>query len=117
MAVYLDTMLIKNIGRSSLVNGLNAKGNWEVLIKETIMVWLYVHVRRWNSYIVEHIVQSTYQMHAFCICGRIYKKGSNTHTTSAHRFHHHSMDTSLDYPCVHVLWPTVYQSALPEATF
>ena len=38
-------------------------------------------------------------------------------TISAHRFHHHSMDTSLDYPCVDVLWPTVNQSAFPEAAF
>ena len=27
------------------------------------------------------------------------------------------MDTSSDNPCVHVLWPKVYQSALPEAAF
>ena len=45
------------------------------------------------------------------ICDRICKKGSYTRTTSEHRFHHHSMDTSSDNPCVHVLWPTVYQSA------
>ena len=38
-------------------------------------------------------------------------------TTSAHRFHHHSMDTLLDNPCVRVLWPTVHQSAFPEAAF
>ena len=38
-------------------------------------------------------------------------------TTSEHRFHHHSMDTSSDNPCVHVLWPTVHQSAFPEAAF
>ena len=38
-------------------------------------------------------------------------------TTSAHRFHHHSMDTLLDNPCMHVLWPTVHQSAFPEAAF
>ena len=35
-------------------------------------------------------------------------------TTLAHKFHHYSMDTSLDYPCVHVLWPTDHQSAFPE---
>ena len=46
------------------------------------------------------------------ICDRICKKGSYTRTTSEHRFHHHSMDTSSDNPCVHVLWPTVYQFVL-----
>ena len=51
------------------------------------------------------------------ICDRICKKGSYTRTTSEHRFHNHSMDTSSDNPCVHVLWPTVYQSAFPEAAF
>ena len=49
------------------------------------------------------------------ICDWICKKGSYTCTTSEHRFHHHSMDTSSDNPCVHVLWPTVHQSAFPEA--
>ena len=51
------------------------------------------------------------------ICDRICKKGSYTRTTSEHSFHHHSMDTSSDNPCVHVLWPTVYKSAFPEAAF
>ena len=37
-------------------------------------------------------------------CDQIFKKGSYTHTTSAHR-------------CVHVLWPTVHQSAVPEGAF
>ena len=36
------------------------------------------------------------------ISDRICKKRSYTGTPSAHKFHHHSMDTSLDYPCVHV---------------
>ena len=49
------------------------------------------------------------------ICDRICKKGSYTRTTSTHRFHHHSIDTLSDYPWVHVLWPTVHQSAFPEA--
>ena len=31
------------------------------------------------------------------------------------RFPHHSIDTLSDSPCVHVLWPTVHQSAFPEA--
>ena len=39
------------------------------------------------------------------------------HTTLEHRFHHHPKDTSSDNPCVHVLWPTVHQSAFPEAAF
>ena len=51
------------------------------------------------------------------ICDRICKKGSYTRTTSEHRFHHHSIDTSSDNPYVHVLWPTVHQSAFPEAAF
>ena len=39
-------------------------------------------------------------------------------TTSEHRCHHHSMDTSSDNPCVHVLWSTVQQSAFAaEAAF
>ena len=38
-------------------------------------------------------------------------------TTSTHRFHHRSIDTLSDNPCVHVLWPTVHQSAFPEAAF
>ena len=38
-------------------------------------------------------------------------------TTSTHRFHHHSIDTLLDNLNVHVLWPTVHQSAFPEAAF
>ena len=50
-------------------------------------------------------------------CDRICKKGSYTCTTSAHRFHHHSMNTLLDYLFVHVLWPTVHQFAFPEAAF
>ena len=49
------------------------------------------------------------------ICDRICKKGSYTCTTSTHRFHHHSIDTLSDNPWVHVLWPTVHQSAFPEA--
>ena len=49
------------------------------------------------------------------ICDRICKKGSYTRTTSTHRFHHHSIDTLSDNPWVHVLWPTVHQSAFPEA--
>ena len=48
------------------------------------------------------------------ICDRICKKGSYTRTTSTHRFHHHSIDTLSDNPWVHVLWPTVHQSAFPE---
>ena len=36
-------------------------------------------------------------------------------TTSAHRFHHHSIDTLSENPHVHVLWPTVYQFAFPKA--
>ena len=48
-------------------------------------------------------------------CDRICKKGSYTRTTSTHRFHHHSIDTLSDNPWVHVLWPTVHQSAFPEA--
>ena len=39
------------------------------------------------------------------------------HATSTHRFHHHSIDTLSNNPCVHVLWPAVHQSAFPEATF
>ena len=49
------------------------------------------------------------------ICDRICKKGSYTRTTSTHRFHHHSIDTLSDNPWVHVLRPTVHQSAFPEA--
>ena len=45
------------------------------------------------------------------------RRGSYTHTTSEHRFHHHSMDTSPDNRCVHVLWPTVHQSIFHEAAF
>ena len=45
------------------------------------------------------------------VCDRICKKGSHTCTTSEHRFHHHSIDTSSDNPRVHALWPTVHQSA------
>ena len=52
------------------------------------------------------------QLENFCFQMRSY-----TCTTSAHRFHHHSMDTLLGYPCVHVLWPTVHQSAFPEVAF
>ena len=52
---------------------------------------------------------------SFNICDRICKKGSYTRTTSTHRFHHHSIDTLSDNPWVHVLWPTVHQSAFPEA--
>ena len=51
------------------------------------------------------------------ICDQICKKGSYTCITSEHRFHHHSMDTSSDNLYVHALWPTVHQSAFPEAAF
>ena len=51
------------------------------------------------------------------ICDRICKKGSYTRTTSTHRFHHHFIDTLTNNPCVHILWPTVHQSAFPEAAF
>ena len=57
-------------------------------------------------------------MHKFInICDQICKKGSYTRTTSEHKFHHHTMDTSSDNPCVHVLWPADHQSAFPEAAF
>ena len=29
----------------------------------------------------------------------------------------HFLDTLLGNPCVHVLWPTVYQSAFPKAAY
>ena len=59
----------------------------------------------------------THLIPSLIICDRICKKGSYTRTTSTYRFHHHSIDTLSDNPCVHVLWPTVHQSALPEAAF
>ena len=34
------------------------------------------------------------------ICDRICKKGSYTRTTSIHRFHHHTIHTLSDNPCV-----------------
>ena len=64
-----------------------------------------------------HVKSLNTMMHHFIICDRIYKKGSYTCTTSEHRFHHYSMDTSSDNQCVHVLWPKVHQSAFPEAAF
>ena len=30
------------------------------------------------------------------------------------KFHHHFMDTLTDKPCMHILRPTVHQSAFPE---
>ena len=59
--------------------------------------------------------KETFVYFQYLICDRICKKGSYTRTTSEHRFHHHSMDTLSDNPCVHALWPTVHQSAFPEA--
>ena len=73
-----------------------------------------------NNDYAAYMFYFNFAVNNFCtiyICDRICKKGSYTRTTLEHRFHHHSMDTLSDNPCVHVLWPTVHQSAFPEAAF
>ena len=70
-----------------------------------IYAWISVE-QHITDYLIEHY-----------ICDRIYKKGSYTHNISIHRFHHHSIDTLSDNPCIHVMWPTVHWSAFPEDAF
>ena len=49
------------------------------------------------------------------VCDQICKKVSYMHATST--FHNHTVDTSSEYPCVHVLWQTIHQYGFAEAAF
>ena len=60
------------------------------------------------------VIRGPQKLNADINCDRICKKGSYTCTTSTHRFHHHSIDTSLDISCVDILWPAVHRSAFPR---
>ena len=65
----------------------------------------------------EHITRM-YVIHIHLINDQICKKGSYAYAHHLeHIFHHHSIDISSENSYVHVLWPTVHQSAFPGAAF